>query len=108
LTALFRGEEFARREFQNTYAYWLMPLALFSGARLGELAQLFVVDVMDSEGVPCLNISDEEEGQRLKTNNAKRLVPVHSTLVALGFLRYVAKLRAEGVGTGLSRAQPAA
>ncbi len=97
LTALFGSQEFTRREFQNTYAYWLMPLALFTGARLGELTQLYVSDVVDLEGIPCLNISDEEEGQRLKTGNAKRLVPMHSALTELGFLRYAAKLRAEGV-----------
>jgi integrase len=97
LIALFTSPEFTQREFQNVYAYWLMPLALFTGARLGELTQLYVSDVVQLDGLPCLNISDEEVGQRVKNNNAKRLVPLHSALIDLGFLRYIENLRAEGV-----------
>lgn len=74
-----------------------MPLALFTGARQGELTQLYVSDIADIEGVPCFNIRDAEAGQRLKNANARRLVPIHSVLIDLGFLRYVEQLRVAGV-----------
>jgi hypothetical protein len=32
LSILFNSEEFQQREFQNPYAYWLMPLGLLTGA----------------------------------------------------------------------------
>jgi integrase len=97
LAALFSSEEFTSRQFLNPYAYWLMPMGLFTGARLGELCQLYLTDFVDHNGVQCIDVSDQEEGQRLKNTNAKRLVPVHSRLIELGLLRYVDHLREIGV-----------
>jgi hypothetical protein len=39
------------------HRFWLPLLALFSGARLGELCQLSVDDVREIEGVWCLEIT---------------------------------------------------
>jgi integrase len=97
LAALFGSEEFMTRKFENPYAYWLMPMGLLTGARLGELCQLYLTDFVDHNGVQCIDVSDQEEGQRLKNTNAKRLVPVHSRLIELGLLRYVDHLREIGV-----------
>jgi len=96
LVSLFGGNEFQTRKFDNPYAYWLMPLGLLTGARLGELCQLYLKDFVEHNGVPCIEISDEEEGQRVKNQNAKRLVPIHDKLIELGLLRYVDDLRAAG------------
>lgn len=93
LARLFEGEEFKARRFEGAYAYWLMPLALLTGARLGELCQLYLADFVEYNGVHCINISDEHEGQRVKNRSAKRLVPVHDKLIELGLLRYVDALR---------------
>ncbi len=68
-------------------AYWLPILALFTGARLGELAPLTVANVIKDEGsgVHFFEItSDEERGVRLKTRSSKRIVPVHPKLVHFG------------------------
>jgi integrase len=75
-----------------------LPLiALFSGARLEELAQLRVGDLANVHGLGCyLNITDEGEGSQLKTKNARRRVPVHPELEALGFLAYWKSCRKEG------------
>jgi len=77
LVSPFGDNEFQTRKFDNPYAYWLMPLGLLTGARLGELCQLYLKDFVEHNGVPCIEISDEEEGQRVKNQNAKRLVPIH-------------------------------
>jgi integrase len=106
LKALFAGPEFSKRAFQNCYAYWLMPLALYTGARLGELTQLYVTDIVEFEGVACLSISDEEEGRRIKTRNSRRLVPIHSKLEELGFLRYVEGLRSAGIARVFPELRP--
>jgi integrase len=74
-------------------AYWLPLLGLFSGARVGELAQLEVRDVRLHDGVHVLAIHEEAEGSTLKTAASVRLVPIHSALVALGFLDYVAAMK---------------
>lgn len=96
LIALFSGKEYTARKFENPYAYWLMPMGLLTGARLGELCQLYLVDFVDHNGVACIDISDEEAGQRVKNENARRLVPIHSLLIELGLLDYVKLLRDRG------------
>lgn len=78
-------------------AYWIPLLALYTGARLEELAQLQPSDIQqatyqDASGSPCsswiLRISDEGEGQGVKTATSRRRVPVHPDLIALGFIDY--------------------
>lgn len=70
-------------------AYWLPLVALFSGARLEELAQLRVGDLIETPGYGFyMSITDEGEGNQLKTRNARRRVPVHPELLELGFLDY--------------------
>jgi integrase len=74
-----------------------MPLlALLTGARMGELAQLHVSDIERSKDVWFLNITDLHAetgeivaGKSLKTRSSKRIVPLHKVLVDWGFLDYV-------------------
>jgi len=73
-------------------AYWLPLLALFTGARLGELAPLIVRNIKQDEatGIRYIEITeDEERGVRTKTRTSRRVVPIHPELVRLGFLRLV-------------------
>lgn len=104
LVALLKHPDFIKRKFANTYAFWLIPLAMFTGARLGELAQLDLKDFVVVEGIACIDINDieavediEVEGRkkRVKTKNAKRLVPIHPELIRLGLLRYVETMRGQ-------------
>ncbi len=77
-------------------AYWIPLLGLFTGARVGELCQLRVQDVVDTPEGPVLSINEEAEGATVKTAASIRDVPLHSELVRLGFLDYVAELRKAG------------
>lgn len=79
-------------------AYWLPLLALFTGARLEELAQLAPVDVREEtyysqDGKErqawVIHITDRGQGQGLKNSGSRRQVPVHAELVRLGFIKYV-------------------
>jgi len=77
-------------------AYWLPLLALFTGARQGELAPLTADDMQKDErtGIHYVVIKeDRERGARLKTKSSRRIVPVHPELVRLGFLDLVAERR---------------
>lgn len=107
LKALLHHPSFQRKQFTSAYSFWLIPLAIFTGARLGELAQLDLKDFVTVEGVECIDINDIEappmddapEGgrkKRVKTRNARRLVPIHRELLRLGLLRYVDERRAAG------------
>jgi integrase len=75
---------------------WAALLILYTGARVSEIAQLAVSDVVETESVITLHVTDEKKGQSLKNAGSDRLVPVHPDLVALGFMSYVAQLRELG------------
>jgi integrase len=76
-------------------AYWIPLLGLYTGARVGELAQLLAKDV-DTGSIPMLSITNEAEGQTVKTAAGIRSVPIHGELVRLGFLDYVAAMQKRG------------
>jgi integrase len=74
--------------------YWLPLLALFHGARLEELADLYGRDVRQVDGIWTLHITEgveKPEGgrRRLKTSHAERLIPLHPELQRMGFMAYV-------------------
>jgi len=69
--------------------FWVPLISMFSGMRKSEICQLYKSDVVEQDGVPCIRVTDEKEDQSLKFRSSHRLVPIHSQLLALGFLRYV-------------------
>ena len=71
---------------------WAAVCALFTGTRASELAQVKLDSVRHERG--CLVIAIEEETKNI---GSRRLIPVHKTLVDLGFEKHVAALRASGV-----------
>ena len=85
--------------------YWGPLFALYQGMRCTEIAQLMVdniidVELTDEDGVmqviPCIDITDSEEGQSVKSRNSRRLLPIHSKLLLAGFLEYVRDIRKYG------------
>ena len=80
-----------RRFFSElyTFRYWIPVLALYQGMRLNEICQLHLKDIFTIGGIPCLRVTvDEEKSQKTKNNQSRRIVPIHSTLLKLGFLQY--------------------
>lgn len=69
---------------------WGALLGLYTGARLREIAQLDVADIRQEGGIWYLDINGDGPNKSLKTPAAKRRVPVHSDLIRLGFLDWVA------------------
>ena len=71
--------------------FWVPALALYTGARAGEICQLRGEDVVEIGGVPCLNLTVfDAEGRRvadkrLKTASSERYVPLHPDLINAGF-----------------------
>lgn len=74
-------------------AYWIPLLGLFTGARVGELAQLTKGDLFLEEGELHIRITNEAAHQQLKTNASQRVLPVHPELIRLGLLRYWGELQ---------------
>lgn len=74
-------------------AFWLPLLSLFVGNRLEEVGQLKLADVVTADGVLALRFRDSKE-QSLKNSESWRFVPVHETLLRIGFGQFLDWLRA--------------
>jgi integrase len=75
---------------------WGALIGLYSGARVGEIAQLFLRDFEEIDGVKCFRIAADSDGQSVKTESSRRLVPIHPDLLELGLWDRVERLREEG------------
>jgi hypothetical protein len=84
LDRLTKRERQVRPEF-----YWLCLALMFTGARLAEILNILTVNVKQIDGAWIFNLIPTEEG-RLKTPESTRKVPIHSQLIAAGFLDFVA------------------
>jgi integrase len=103
LSLLFASPVYLDRERplggKGEASFWLPLLAIFSGARLNELAPMCVEDVKTdaASGVRFMTvIEDEEAGKSVKTNSSVRAVPIHPELVRIGFLAFVENVRQRG------------
>ena len=70
-------------------AYWVPLLGIYTGARCSELCQLMVHDIDTKGTITTIRITDEGEGQNVKSEAGHRTIPIHSELIRLGFLDYV-------------------
>lgn len=68
---------------------WLPWLAASTGARIGELAQLWGNRVKEVDGIPALVLAPAEDGGSLKNEGSERTVPIHHALIEQGFLDFV-------------------
>lgn len=82
----------------KSFRYWGVMLAIYTGARLNEIAQLALDDIQQADGIWYLNVTDEgdDDNKRLKNESSKRRVPVHAALLDAGFIDRVQKLRDAG------------
>lgn len=74
--------------------------------RLGEICQLQTGDVRRDGKVRFFNVTEETEGQRVKTAAAIRRVLVHSMLIKCGFLDYLKSLPAGSLRPALKPGGP--
>ena len=74
---------------------WLPLIALYSGARLGEIAQLSTSNVRREHGHWIMHVT-REGGKTTKTKGSQRVIPVHRALVTLGFIDYALRTKEAG------------
>lgn len=84
------------------HKYWLLHIGLFTGARINEICQLNPQeDIYEANGVWCFKFTEDTEADEDVVKSIKktttRLCPIHSKLIELGFLNYVAFLREQKV-----------
>jgi integrase len=88
LKLLFESIDYTQGKFKKPSEFWTPLIALFTGARLGEILQLHIGDIREAEGVWVFDLNDEGDKQ-LKSESSTRIVPIHSQLIDLGFLEFV-------------------
>ncbi|MEC4747711.1 site-specific integrase [Methylomicrobium sp. Wu6] len=89
---------------ESAHFYWLPLIGLHTGARINEVCQLNPqTDIVQDEktGIWFFAFTDEGEAaegveKSIKTESSRRVVPVHSRLIELGFLNYVERIKAGG------------
>ena len=88
--------------------FWLPLLGLHTGARISELTQLLLTDIKQVDGIWTIDINEEVDekrrtsrasakqekssdplGKSLKNSASVRKIPLHPTLIKIGFLDYV-------------------
>lgn len=94
---------FAPAHFQigaaDSWRFYIMLIALVTGMRLEEICQLDCTDIINVDGIQCIDINEGGD-KKLKTPGSRRLIPIHSTLINhFDFLGFVD--RQSKVGTRL-------
>ncbi|EJB8452742.1 site-specific integrase [Vibrio parahaemolyticus] len=89
LAAIFKMKDYKSHSYLHPYYYWVPLLGRYTGARLNEICQLTIDDILQVDGVQCLKIWDNVEGQSVKNTSSIRLIPIHNELIAKGFLAFV-------------------
>lgn len=75
--------------------HWIPWLLALTGARVGEIAQLWGKHVKVIDGISAISITPTDDGGTLKTASSERDVPLHPALIERGFLTFV---REHGTG----------
>ncbi|WP_434938553.1 tyrosine-type recombinase/integrase [Shewanella sp. HL-SH8] len=100
MTTLFNTECFTSHKFKYIEDFWIPIVILHTGARPAEICQLETNDYVVVDGIHCLMITGESDYEdnkkRLKTDYSERVVPIHSTLIKLGFIQYIQQRMADG------------
>lgn len=83
--------------------HWLPWLTALSGARVGEIAQLWGNRVVEIDGIPVMRIAPAADGGTIKNAGSERDVPIHSAIIERGFLDFV---ESKGGGSLFYRGTP--
>ena len=92
--------------------YWVPLVCMFHGNRVREVLQLVASDVAVRQGVAVVQFREEMDGEQaamlaagvvrsLKNDPSRRVVPLHPTLLSLGFAEYVEQRRSEAGANAL-------
>ncbi|QIO88550.1 integrase [Stenotrophomonas rhizophila] len=107
LQTIFDPEGFLAWAKKWPHRWWCPILALYTGARVNELAQLKLHDIVNENGIWCIaiqltvddDLADNEHfqtRQTVKGASALRRIPIHQAVLDAGFLDFVQDIKACG------------
>lgn len=83
------GKEHIAGELRTRdWRFWIPLICLFTGARIGEIAQLRVDDIECNEGHWFIHIRHSERTNQRTKNGRSRIAPIHSLLEQIGFVDF--------------------
>lgn len=73
--------------------FWLPLVALYTGARLGEIMNLRPSDLRRENRIDYFDITKGATLKRVKSRASERKIPVHPELIKIGFLEFIEQIR---------------
>lgn len=96
LKKLFHSEQYLSDTFKKPFMFWTCLIALFTGMRQTEIAQLYLDDIYIKDDFWVIDINNRAD-KKIKTKNARRIIPLHPLLVdQLRLPDYVEHLKTQG------------
>ena len=87
-------------EKDSYYRYWVPLIGVFTGMRSGEICSLYLDNIREIGGNQrkkrwCIDILEEPNrpDKKLKNQSSRRIVPIHDTLLELGFIDFITLLK---------------
>ncbi|MBS0224743.1 MAG: site-specific integrase [Proteobacteria bacterium] len=107
LKRIFHPMNFVPWASKFPHRWWGPILGLYTGARINEIAQLKVKDIINERGVWCIAIQKTADAdlkgnpntrsrQSLKGKSAIRTIPIPEPVLKAGFLEFVEDIKAFG------------
>jgi len=91
---------YTKVEKDSYYRYWVPLIGVFTGMRENEICSLYLDNIREISGNQrskrwCFDILAEPNrpDKRLKTQSSRRIVPIHDTLLDLGFIDFINLLK---------------
>ena len=94
LQAIFSKPIFTAHNIKSPSQFWIPLIGLFSGMHLQEIFNLRCDDISLVSDIWCFTVTDT--AQHINAANTTRQVPVHSTLLRLGFRTYFEDIKKTG------------
>jgi integrase len=91
---------FTKVEKDSYSKYWIPLIGVFTGMRCGEICSLYLDNIREITGNQrskrwVIDILEEHNrpDKRLKTQSSRRIVPIHDSLIDLGFVDFIKLLK---------------
>ena len=91
---------YTKVEKDSYYKYWVPLIGVFTGMRSGKICSLYLDNVREISGNQrskrwCFDILEEPNrpDKKLKNQSSRRIVPIHDTLLELGFIDFINLLK---------------
>lgn len=96
LAQIFDPEHFVPWASKYPHRWWGPIIGLYTGARVNEVAQLYIDDVREIDSVWGLFFWKNQRAQKIKTKSSIRFVPLARPVLNAGFLRFVEDMKKSG------------